>query len=107
MVDPGALGTAHLPADRPVAVLIGAGTYSSGEALAYPPADQGQGSAVRPAHTGSCRLCDADPVTRWVVALIPEATTIDVVSGTNWAGAGVVPDVPCAAADPMPPHWPG
>jgi len=30
-----------------------------------------------------------------VVALIPEATPIDAVSGTNWEGAGVVPDVIC------------
>jgi hypothetical protein len=33
-----------------------------------------------------------------VRALLPEARVCDAVTGTNWEGAGVVPDIACEPA---------
>ena len=93
----GLLGTAHLPTGPPVAVLIGPGTYSSGETLAYHLQTRGRARLFGQRTPGAADHVTPIRVTPSVVALIPEATTIDVVSGTNWEGTGVVPDVACAA----------
>jgi hypothetical protein len=34
-------------------------------------------------------------------ATIPVGRAINPVSGTNWEGTGIQPDVPCAAADAL------
>jgi len=95
----GLLGNAHLPTDRPVAVLISPGTYSSGETLAYHLQTRGRARLFGQRTPGAADHVTPIRVTPSVVALIPEATTIDVVSGTNWEGTGVVPDVSCAPDD--------
>lgn len=91
----GLLGTAHLPPEVPVALLIGSGTYSSGEALAYHLHTRGRARLFGQRTPGAADHVTPVRVAPSVVALIPEATPIDVVSGTNWEGAGVVPDVVC------------
>ena len=91
----GVLGRAHLPPDLRVAVLIGSGTYSSGEALAYHLHTRGRVRLFGQRTPGAADHVTPVRVTPSVVALIPEATPTDVVSGTNWEGAGVVPDVIC------------
>ncbi len=95
----GALGSGHLPPDVPVAVLIGAGTYSSGEALAYHLQTRGRVRLFGQRTPGAADHVTPIRVTPSVIALIPEATTIDVVSGTNWEGVGVVPHVVCPPAE--------
>jgi len=92
----GSLGTAHLPRELGVAVLIGPGTYSSGEALSYHLHTRGRVRLFGQRTPGAADHVTPVRVTPSVVALIPEATTIDVVSGTNWEGTGVIPDVSCA-----------
>jgi hypothetical protein len=91
----GLLGTARLPRDVPVAVLIGSGTYSSGEALAYHLHTRGRVRLFGQRTPGAADHVTPVRVTPSVVALIPEATPIDVLSGSNWEGVGVVPDVAC------------
>jgi hypothetical protein len=34
-----------------------------------------------------------------VRVLLPEARVRDAVTGTNWEGTGVVPDIPCEPAE--------
>ena len=36
-----------------------------------------------------------------VRAFVPEAVVRDAVSGSNWEGTGVVPDVACDAAEAL------
>lgn len=91
----GNLGEAHLPPGLPVAVLIGPGTYSSGEAFAYHLHTRGRVRLFGQRTPGAADHVTPVRVTPSVVALIPEATTCDVVTGTNWEGCGVSPDVVC------------
>jgi len=95
----GLLGTAHLPTDSPVAALIGPGTYSSGEAFAYHLQTRGRARLFGQRTPGAADHVTPIRVTPSVVALMPEATTIDRVTDTNWEGTGVVPDVPCPPDD--------
>ena len=91
----GVLYNGHFPPQRPVAVLIGPGTYSSGEAVAYHLRTRGRVRLFGQRTPGAADHVTPIRVTPTVVALIPEATTTDVVSGTNWEGMGVLPDVSC------------
>jgi C-terminal processing protease CtpA/Prc len=93
----GMLGDQRLPREKPVAVLIGPGTYSSGEALAYHLQTRGRVRLFGQRTPGAADHVTPIRVTPSVIALIPEATTIDTVSGTNWEGVGVVPT--CAFSD--------
>jgi len=95
----GMLGDRRLPREKPVAVLIGPGTYSSGEALAYHLQTRGRVRLFGQRTPGAADHVTPIRVTPSVVALIPEATTIDTVSGINWEGVGVVPDVVCPPAE--------
>jgi hypothetical protein len=93
-----------LPRDeprRPAAALIGPRTYSSGEALAYHFQAQPLGPLVGERTPGA-----ADHVTPIVLhthvrANLPRGYVVDAVTGANWEQAGVVPDVPCAAAEAL------
>ncbi|MFG2230732.1 S41 family peptidase [Streptomyces sp. NPDC048723] len=87
----------HLPAprylDRPVHVLTSEFTFSGGEDVAY--TLQAQGRAVL---VGATTLGGAHPTARHAVAehmlvTVPTSRTINTVTGGNWEGVGVVPDV--------------
>jgi C-terminal processing protease CtpA/Prc len=95
----GVLGEQHLPTDVSVAVLIGSGTYSSGEALAYHLHTRGRVRLFGQRTPGAADHVTPIRVTPTVVALIPEATPTDAVSGSNWEGTGVAPDVVCQRED--------
>jgi C-terminal processing protease CtpA/Prc len=97
----GALGDRHLPHDARVAVLIGPGTYSSGGALAYHLQSRDRAHLFGERTPGAGDHVTPVRVTPHVGALIPEGTTIDAVTGTNWEGVGVLPDTPCPAAEAL------
>jgi len=86
---------------RPAAALIGAGTYSSGEALAYHFQAQRLGPLIGERTPGA-----ADHVTPIVLAThvranLPRGYVVDAVTGANWEQDGVQPDVVCAEAEAM------
>ena len=92
----GGLTHLHLPAAARVAVLIGPGTYSSGEALAYHLKSRGRVRVFGVRDPGAADHVTPIRLTPQVSALIPEGTTIDQRTGTNWEGRGVEPDVETA-----------
>ena len=99
MVDGRHLGDLSLPPDRPVAVLVGPKTYSSGEALAYHLQTRRRVRVFGEPTPGAADHVTPIRVTPTVVALIPEATPADAVSGSNWEGIGVTPDQACLEDD--------
>jgi peptidase S41-like protein len=83
------------PREIPVSVLISERTYSSGEALAYHLQSQGRARLVGQRTPGAADHVTPVRLSRHVRVLLPEARVRDAVTGTNWEGTGVVPDIPC------------
>jgi hypothetical protein len=77
-----------------LAVLVGPGTFSSGEALAYHLQAQGRATVVGAPTPGAADHITPIRLTAQVTGHLPEAYVRDTVTGTNWEGRGVVPDVP-------------
>jgi C-terminal processing protease CtpA/Prc len=97
----GPLGQLALPAGTPVAVLISGRTFSSGEALAYHVQSHGRARLVGERTPGAADHITPVRVTSDVRAFVPEAVVRDAITGSNWAGTGVVPDVACDAAEAL------
>ncbi|MFY1615076.1 S41 family peptidase [Micromonospora sp. WMMD736] len=92
---------AHLPAprylDRPVFVLTSASTFSGGEDVAYTLQAHGRAVVIGETTRGGAHPTDRHAVTEHILVTVPTARTINSVTGTNWEGVGVVPDVPVPA----------
>jgi Peptidase family S41 len=97
----GRLAGLATPPETPVSVLIGEGTFSSGEALAYHLQSQGRARLVGQRTPGAADHVTPVRVSGHVRALLPEACVRDAVTGSNWEGTGVVPDVPCEPAEAL------
>jgi Peptidase family S41 len=89
------------PRDTPVSVLVGERTFSSGEALGYHLQSQGRATLVGQRTPGAADHITPVRLSGHVRALLPEARVRDAVTGTNWEGTGVVPDVPCEPDDAL------
>jgi len=94
----GRLAEHAVPAETPVAVLIAERTFSSGEALAYHLQSRGRARLVGQRTPGAADHVTPVRVNRHVRAVLPEGRVRDAVTGTNWEGTGVVPDIPCEPA---------
>lgn len=86
---------------NPLYVLTSGRTFSGGEELAYELQQLGRAVIVGETTGGG-----AHPRRGWTVhphleATIPVARPTNPISGTNWEGTGVRPDVSCAAADAL------
>jgi hypothetical protein len=94
--------TPELPAgtanSAEAAVLVGPGTFSSGEALAYHLQAQGRATVIGAPTPGAADHITPIRLTPQVTGHLPEAYVRDAVTGSNWEGRGVVPDLPCAEA---------
>jgi hypothetical protein len=88
-----------LPPQTPVSVVVGERTFSSGEGLAYHLQSRGRVRVVGQRTPGAADHITPVNVSGHVRALVPEARVRDAVTGANWEGTGVVPDVPCEPAD--------
>ena len=97
----GRLGDLAAPPQTPVSVLISERTFSSGEALAYHLRSQGRARVVGQRTPGAADHITPVRLSGHVRALLPEARVRDAVTGTNWEGTGVVPDVACAPAETL------
>jgi hypothetical protein len=91
----GRLGDLALPRTTPVALLVSERTFSSGEALAYHVQSRGRARLVGQRTPGAADHVTPVCISSHVRALLPEARVRDAVTGSNWEGTGVVPDVPC------------
>jgi len=97
----GRLGDLALPRQTPVSVLVGERTFSSGEGLAYRLQSRRRARIVGQRTRGAADHITPVNVSGHVRALRPEARVRDAVTGANWEGPGVVPDLPCEPADTL------
>jgi len=88
-------GTRYL--DRPVFVLISGRTFSGGEDFAYTLQALGRATVVGETTGGGAHPTRGFPISAAVHIGIPFARSVNPVTGTNWQGTGVVPDVPADA----------
>jgi C-terminal processing protease CtpA/Prc len=84
-------GTRYL--DRPVYVLTSSETFSGGEDLGYTLQALGRAEVIGETTGGGAHPTRGFPVSAAVHIAIPYARSINPVTGTNWEGTGVVPDV--------------
>ena len=87
-----------VPRETRVSVLVSERTFSSGEALAYHLQSQGRATVVGQRTPGAADHITPVRLSGHVRALMPEARVRDAVTGANWEGTGVLPDVPCEPA---------
>jgi len=84
---------------RPVLVLVSGETFGAGEDLAYTLQQLGRARIVGDGTAGG-----ATPARPWriddhVYLLIPDREPLNAITGGNWGGTGVVPDVPTGGGD--------
>ncbi|MET9469050.1 S41 family peptidase [Streptomyces sp. NPDC006544] len=96
----------HVPGARfggskPLYVLSSGTTFSAAEELAYDLQQLGRAVVVGERTRGGAHPREGWTVHPHVEASIPTGRAINPVSGTNWEGVGVQPDIPCAAADSL------
>lgn len=92
---------AGLAPETPAAALIGAGTYSSGEGLAYHFQAQRLGPLIGARTPGAADHVTPIVLHEHVRANLPRGYVVDAVTRTNWEQAGVRPDIPCAESEAL------
>jgi hypothetical protein len=79
--------------DKPVYVLSGRHTFSGGEDFCYTLQALGRATVIGERTGGGAHPTRPFPISPAVHIGIPFARSINPVTGTNWQGTGVVPDV--------------
>jgi C-terminal processing protease CtpA/Prc len=78
---------------KPIYVLTSADTFSAAEEFAYNMQQHGRGTIIGARTRGGAHPCDRFRITEHLAATVPVARAINPVSGTNWEGVGVAPDI--------------
>ncbi len=79
--------------DRPVYVLTSGRTFSGGEDFGYTLQALGRATVIGETTGGGAHPTRPFPISPAVHIEIPFARSVNPVTGTNWQGTGVVPDV--------------
>ncbi len=90
-------GTRYI--DRPVYVLTSSHTFSGGEDFCYTLQALGRAEVIGETTGGGAHPTRPFPISAAVHIAIPFARSINPVTGTNWQGTGVVPDVAVPGAE--------
>ena len=92
---------ARFGGSKPLYVLTSDSTFSAAEELAYDLQQLGRAAVVGEPTRGGAHPCQGWTLHPHLEVTVPVGRAINPVSGTNWEGTGVQPDVPCAAADSL------
>jgi hypothetical protein len=85
--------------DKPVYVLTSQETFSGGEDFCYTLQALGRAQLIGETTGGGAHPTGIRPLSQTMAIAVPFARSVNPVTGTNWEGTGVVPDVPVAAAE--------
>jgi hypothetical protein len=88
-------------AGKPVYVLIDEGTGSGAEEFAYDLQAMGRATLVGQTTSGAATPGGYRPLSGGIVAFIPMGIVSNVMTGTNWEGVGVPPDVEVPADEAL------
>lgn len=96
---------ADIPGERmpdvPVYVLTSSETFSAAEEFAYDLQAHERGTIVGEVTGGGANPVAGFPIAGTLLATIPTGMAVSPVTGTNWEGVGVQPDVVVAADDAL------
>jgi len=81
-----------------VYVLTSAQTFSGGEDFCYTLQAQGRAELIGEATGGGAHPTRTVPISATLAISVPFARSVNPVTGTNWEGTGVQPDVAVPAA---------
>jgi hypothetical protein len=94
---------AYLPGsrytDRPVYLLTSHETFSGGEDFCYTLQAQGRAELIGETTGGGAHPTRTIPISSTVAISVPFARSINPITGTNWQGSGVLPDIAVPAAE--------
>jgi C-terminal processing protease CtpA/Prc len=94
---------AYLPgeryADRPVSVLISDSTFSAGEEFCYNLQALERATLIGRTTRGGAHPTQFFPITPTLEITVPLARSVNPVTGGNWEGTGVVPDIDVPAGE--------
>jgi C-terminal processing protease CtpA/Prc len=85
--------------DKPIFVLTGPSTFSGGEALSYDLQQRGRATIVGERTGGGAHPRVGFKVHAHLEVTVPTGRPINPVSGTNWEGCGVAPDIEVPAEE--------
>ena len=83
----------HRDGRRPVFVLTAAKTFSAGEGLAFILQDHGRAEVVGEVTAGAANPGRPYPIGDYFEIVVPNGRVRSAVSGRNWEGVGVIPDI--------------
>ncbi|MFI8456624.1 S41 family peptidase [Kitasatospora sp. NPDC085464] len=92
---------ARFGGSKPLYVLTSGDTFSAGEELAYDLQQLKRAEIVGETTRGGAHPREGWTVHPHLELSVPVARGVNAVSGTNWEGTGVRPDVPCDAGDAL------
>lgn len=87
--------------DRPVYVLTSSETFSAAEELAYNLKALKRAVLIGETTRGGAHPTEWRPLTPHITVTVPNARSINPITGTNWEGVGVVPDVAVSAEEAL------
>jgi len=85
--------------DRPVYLLTSKATFSAGEEFCYNLKAQHRATLIGETTRGGAHPTDEFPLTPTLEITVPIARSVNPVTGTNWEGTGVEPDIAVPAAE--------
>jgi C-terminal processing protease CtpA/Prc len=85
--------------DRPVYLLTSETTFSAGEEICYNLKAQGRAVLIGETTRGGAHPTEVFPITPTFEITIPVARAVNPITGGNWEGVGVEPDVAVPAAE--------
>ncbi len=87
--------------DKPVFVLTSGTTFSGGEELSYDLQQMGRATVVGERTRGGAHPVERFRIRAHLQATIPVSRSLSPVSGGNWEGTGVLPDVAVPAGEAL------
>lgn len=87
--------------DKPVYILTSARTLSAGEAFAYNLQALKRATLVGETTSGAANAAGMAPLGPGLAMMISGARTQNAITGTNWEGVGVKPDIATPSADAL------
>jgi len=79
--------------NKPVVIVVGRDTASAGEDFAYTMQALKRATVVGERTWGGAHPVSAHRIGEHFVAMIPSQRSISPITGTNWEGTGVIPDI--------------